>query len=194
MNLDLLSQIASGDEKAFSALYGQYKDKVFNTVLSYVQHHEEAQEVAQDVFVEVFRSAKDFKGQSSISTWVYRIAVNKSLDHLRYRVRKKRFAFLQSLFNSESGELQHDIPHFEHPGILLENKDKAQILFAAMDKLPDQQKTAYILIYIEELSGKEAAEVMNTSPKAVESLLQRAKAGLRKELEKFYPERRKQQK
>ena len=188
---NLISLIAKGDDKAFSTLYDTYKNRVFNTVLGYLQNREEAEEVAQDVFIEVFRSSSNFKGESSESTWIYRIAINKSLDHLRHKGRKKRFAFLQSLFNADTGALQHDVPHFEHPGILLENKDKAAILFKAIDTLSESQKTAYILSFVEDLSGKEVAEVMNLSPKAVESLLQRAKAGLRKELEKYYPERRK---
>ena len=187
----LISLLANGDEKAFATLYDLYKDKVFNTVLSYVQNREEAEEVTQDVFIEVYRSCTNFKGESSENTWIYRIAINKSLDHLRHRGRKKRFAFIRSIFNAESGDLQFDVPHFEHPGIILENKDKAAILFRVIDALPENQKTAYILSFIEDLPGKEVAEVMKLTPKAVESLLQRAKANLRKELEKYYPERRK---
>ncbi len=190
-NETLVNRIANGDAKAFETLYHMYKDKVFNTVLSYIQQQEESEEITQDIFVEIYRSSNNFKGESSERTWIYKIAVNKCLDHLRHRGRKKRFAFLLSIFNSESGALQIDVPHFEHPGIILENKDKAQILFKAIDKLPESQKTAYILSYIEDLPGKEVASIMKTSPKAIESLLQRAKVQLRKELGKYYPERRK---
>lgn len=156
-----------------------------------MQNREEAEEITQDVFVEVFRSAVDFKFQSSVSTWLYRIAVNKSLDAIRYRKRSKRFGFLTSIFHRESGEINIEKPDFDHPGVLLENQEKAAILFKCIDQLAESQRSAFVLSQVEQLPQKEIAAVINISEKAVESLLQRAKANLRNELEKFYPERRK---
>jgi RNA polymerase sigma-70 factor (ECF subfamily) len=190
-HLELIRLIANGDDTAFRSLYEQFRARVYNTSLSYLQNQADAEEIVQDVFVELYRAAPSFDGKSSVSTWIYRIAVNKSLDRLRYRSRKKRFARLTSLFSEEGGELVFDLPDFDHPGVLLENKEKAHVLFKAIHALGEQQKTAFILSHIEELSGKEIAEVMKLSPKAVESLLQRAKANLQKELEKYYPERMK---
>ncbi|MBY0433604.1 MAG: RNA polymerase sigma factor [Cyclobacteriaceae bacterium] len=187
---ELIVSIVAGNRSAFRELYDKYKSRVYNTAISYLQSVADAEEVTQDVFVEIFHSAAKFKGQSSVGTWVYRITVNKCLDYLRYRNRKKRMGFLASLFG-ESNELKVDAPHFEHPGVLLENKEKSTYLFQAIDKLPEQQKSAFILSQIEELPQKEVAEVMQLSQKAVESLIQRAKGNLRKELEKFYLERRK---
>jgi RNA polymerase sigma-70 factor (ECF subfamily) len=83
---------------------------------------------------------------------------------------------------------------FEHPGVLLENKENAASLYKAMECLPNSQKTAFILSYIEELPRQEVADIMETSLKAVESLLQRAKSNMRSELEKSYPNRRKSKK
>lgn len=101
---------------------------------------------------------------------------------LRYRKRKKRFALIVNLFKPDSAEVKHDNPHFEHPGVLLENKEKSALLFAALDTLPEQQKTAFVLSYVEELPQREVAEIMGLTVKAVESLIQRAKGKLRKEL------------
>ncbi len=190
-HLQLIQQIAEGNQKSFQQLYEQFSAKVFNTAISYLHNIEEAEEITQDVFVEIFHSAKKFKGDSSVSTWIYRVAINKSLDKLRYRKRKKRFAFIESIFKQDSSELKHDVPHFEHPGIALENRENSIILFQAIEELAEQQKTAFILSYVEELPQKEVAEVMNVSVKAVESLIQRAKTNLRRELENFYPNRRK---
>jgi RNA polymerase sigma-70 factor (ECF subfamily) len=117
--------------------------------------------------------------------------VNKSLDAIRYRKRGKRFGFLTSIFHRESGEINIEKPDFEHPGVLLENQEKATILFRCIDQLAESQRSAFVLSQVEQLPQKEIAAVMNLSEKAVESLLQRAKANLRSELEKFYPERRK---
>jgi len=194
IHFSLLERIAEKDQQAFKELFDHFRNKVFNTVISYLQHQEEAEEITHDVFIEVFHSARYFNRQSSVSTWIYRIAVNKSLDQLRHRNRKKRSGFLVSLFLPDSTEAIPELSTFEHPGVQLENKEKSKLLFSALRVLPERQKTAFILQHIEGLSGREVSEIMNLSPKAVESLTQRAKINLRMQLEKFYPERGKNRK
>ena len=181
-SFNLINSIASGDRKAFHELYELFCDKVYNTALSYSQNEQDAEEIAQDVFTNIFRNASKFKGDAAVSTWIYRITVNTSLNFIK---RKKRFAFLKV------GKPDIDKPDFEHPGVLLENKENAVVLFGAIDMLPDSQKTAFILSFVEELPRQEVADIMNISLKAVESLLQRAKKNLRVKLEKWYPHRRK---
>lgn len=124
-----------------------------------------------------------------MTTWIYRITVNKCLDFLRKKNRKKRFGFMMELFHTDSGEVSIDKAHFDHPGILMEKKENARLLFAAIDLLKENQKTAFVLFHIEELSQKEIAEIMELSPKAVESLIQRAKAVLREKLGNYYKNR-----
>jgi RNA polymerase sigma-70 factor (ECF subfamily) len=189
-DFEKIALIAAGDRALFKQLYEEYHKRAFNSALSILQHADEAEEIVQDVFLEVHRSASNFKGDSSISTWLYRITVNKSLDQLRYRKRKKRSAFLISLFTgSDSAPIQP--PDFNHPGVVLENKENAAILFKVIDRLPEQQKAAFVLSQIEELPQKEISEILGVSHKAVESLIQRAKVNLRKQLENSYPNRRK---
>ena len=159
---------------------------VYNTSLNIVQSVEDAEDVAQEVFVQVYESINQFKGDSKFSTWLYRIAVTKSLDHLRKKKRKKRFAFLQSLFGVNEEEVRHT-PDFNHPGVGLENKEKAAVLFQAIDKLPDNQKTAFTLHKLEGLSYQEVAEVMETTVSSVESLMHRAKGNLKKDTGRILP-------
>jgi len=185
-----MAQIARGSESALHLLYEAFKDRVFNTVLSHLQDKGEAEELTQDVFVEIYRSAARFEGKSSVSTWIYRIAVNKSLDRLRYHNRQKRFGLFTNLLKPGSNEPAVQAPNFDHPGVVLEQKENARILFQTIETLPEQQKTAFILSFIEELPRQEVAEVMQVSVKAVESLLQRAKANLRTRLDDFFPDRR----
>lgn len=161
---------------------------MYNTAIGFVHNVEDAKDITQEVFMEVHRSLERFNHQSSISTWIYRITVNKSLDFLRKKNRQKRFGFLTSIFGGEDS-LKHDKSHFEHPGALMENKEKSKYLFAAIETLPEGQKTAFILFHLEELSQKEIAAIMDTTPKAIESLIQRAKAGLRERLGKIYDKR-----
>lgn len=165
----------------------QYQERVYNTAISFVKDVSDAEELSQDVFFTVWNSISGFKGESSLSTWVYRITVSKSLDLIRSRQRKKRFAFLTSLTNLKNEIMYHPV-NWVHPGILHENKEKAGYLFGAIDRLPENQKVAFTLSKIEQLSQKEIAEVMQIKEGAVESLLQRAKQNLRKYLEGIYDE------
>lgn len=184
-----INKLKQGNEAEYKLLVETYQARVFNTVIGMVQSYEVAEDVAQEVFIEVFRSIEKFNEQSSLSTWIYRIAVNKSLDQLRHQKRQKRFAFISSLINDQGG--MREIPHFDHPGIAAEKKEDARFLFEAVESLPDNQKTAFVLSQVEGLPQKEIAEIMDVSVKAVESLIQRAKAALRLKLEKIYDKRRK---
>lgn len=180
--------MGQGSEQALAQLYGAYAEKVYNTLISYTKNEEDAQELTQDVFLTLFRSASQFRFDSSVSTWVYRIAVNKALDFLRKQNAAKRQGVFTSLF-TRSGEVLLEPPDFHHPGIKLEQKEQAALLFRVIDTLPDKQKTAFILTQMEGLPQQEVAQIMETSRKSVESLVQRAKANLKKSLEKYAPER-----
>ena len=183
---ELIFNLRQGEEPAFKELVNQFQDKVFNTALGLLQHHTEAEDIAQEVFIQVFRSINDFKGGSSLSTWIYRITVNRSLDLLRSRKRKKRFAFLTNLFDNDNIPL-HEARDFDHPGVLQERKEDAALLFKLVDQLPENQRTAFILNKIEELSYREIAAILNTTEQAVDSLLQRAKQNLRKKINNLPP-------
>ncbi len=178
----LIQAITSGDRKAFEQLYDLFSEKVYNTALSYAQNEQDAEEITQDVFINIHKHAAKFQGNSAVSTWIYRITVNTSLNLLKG---KKRFSFLGI------GASEKETPDFEHPGVLMENREDAKALYKVIDTLPDNQKTAFILSFIEELPRQEVADIMELNLKAVESLLQRAKTNLRNRLEKLYPHRRK---
>jgi RNA polymerase sigma-70 factor (ECF subfamily) len=158
--------------------------------LSIVQQAEDAEDVTQEVFVQVYQSIEGFKRESKFSTWLYRITLSKAMDHERKKKRKKRFAFVKSLFG-EGNEVVVNIPDFNHPGVSLDNKEKAGILFKAMQSLPDNQRIAFVLNKVEGLSYQEISDVMDTTVSAVESLLHRAKSNLRKDLKTFYDQLRK---
>ena len=184
-----LREIAKGSQDALKDLYDEYSTKVYNTIISYTKNTEDAQEVLQDVFLSVFETSSKFQFNSSVSTWIYRITINKSLDFLRKKNSVKRKGIFTSLFRNDTQELLHDPADFVHPGVKLENAEDAKLLFRVIDELSENQKTAFILTQIDGLSQLEAADIMEVSRKSVESLLQRAKANLRGALKKYYPER-----
>jgi RNA polymerase sigma-70 factor (ECF subfamily) len=182
---ELIEQLKFKDERAFKTIVDTWQDMVYNTVLGIVQNAEDAEDVSQEVFIQVYESIKNFKGESKFSTWIYRIAVTKSLDLLRRKKRKKRFAFIQSLFG-KNDELINDPPDFYHPGVAAENKENAAVLFKAIAALPENQQTAFVLSKIEGLSYLEVSEVMQMTEASVDSLLHRAKTNLRKTLGDHY--------
>lgn len=157
---------------------------VYNLALHYTQSVEDAQEITQDVFVASYQSLDAFQEKAKISTWLYRITVNKSLDFLKARNRKKRFAILTSLFFDNSNDLKHNPAEFNHPGIQMEHKEAVENLLKHINQLPGNQKTALILYKIEQKTLDEVAEIMKLSSKAVESLIQRAKTNLTKIIDK----------
>lgn len=182
---ELIHALCEGREEAYKKLFTLFSDRIYNTALSILQQQEDAEDITQEVFVEIYRSVKSFRKDAALSTWIYRVTVSKCTDHLKKTNAKKRFAFLSSLFG-EDNNLQHDKPHFEHPGVQLENKEHSKVLFLALQKLPQKQQIAYTLAKIEDLSYAEIADAMNTSLASVESLLFRANENLRRLLSEYY--------
>lgn len=177
---ELLAAISTGDGEALRTFYGRHADRVYNLALTYGQNSTDAEEVTQDVFTKIWRSADKFKGQSQVTTWLYRITVNTALTTLKKRQNRSVFGLLAEA---------PDPPDFQHPSALMEDAEGNKELFAAIYRLPDRQKTAFLLSYVEELPRAQVAEVMNQSLKAVESLLIRAKRGLRNSLLTSHPNR-----
>ena len=186
MNLpELIVQLQQGDDRAFKKLVDEWQDMVYNTVLGIVQNADDADDITQEVFIQVFQSVSSFKGGSKFSTWLYRVAVSKALDHEKQKKRKKRFGFMQGLFADDNESQAHAV-EFEHPGVALEKKERAGELFKALKHIPQNQRIAFTLHKLEGLSYQEVAEIMDTSLFAVESLMGRAKVNLKKELKRYY--------
>lgn len=163
---------------------------ILNTSLGILQSQDEAEDMVQEVMIEILNSISKFKKESSLKTWIYRLTLSKSLDVIRAKKRQKRgglFSFL-SFKNEESWMHQ---PDFRHPGVILENKELSVVLFKAIDQLVENQKIAFTLNKVEGLSYKEIAEIMETSVSSVESLIHRAKKRLQILLKTFYESERK---
>ncbi len=186
---EFINKIKSGDEDSFRTLVDDHQKIVLNTCFRFVQVKETAEDLTQEVFIEVMRSIGQFRGESKLSTWIYRISVTRSLDYLKMMKRKKRFAKLKSLFGDE-GQLVEDKPSAEkNPVEQIENRDRAEILAWALESLAENQKIAFTLSKYDEMSYKEIAEIMGTTISAVESLIHRAKGNLKKRLKSYYEKR-----
>ncbi|WP_282031800.1 RNA polymerase sigma factor [Winogradskyella eximia] len=172
---------------AYSKLVDDFQQKVFATCISFVPNKEDAEDIAQDVFVEVYNSIHKFKGDSKLSTWIYRITTNKCLEFIRKKSTKKRFAFLQSITGNAIPMDKTDyFTEMNHPGILLENKELNATLFMAINRLPESQSVIFTLHKVDGKSYQEVAEITNKSLSSVESVMFRAKKNLQKILENYY--------
>jgi RNA polymerase sigma factor (sigma-70 family) len=179
----LIQALQQRQPAAFQLLVDTYKDRIYNTILGVVQNATDAEDLVQDVFIKVYESIQQFKGESSIGTWMYRIAITKSIDFTRWKNRKKKAAVALSWFGGGAVNVDTD---FVHPGVLSENKEQATELFKAVKQLAENQRVAFVLQKVEGLNQKQIAELMKIKEGAVESLLSRAKSNLKKILHEYY--------
>ncbi|SHF52950.1 RNA polymerase, sigma subunit, ECF family [Mariniphaga anaerophila] len=180
---EIIDKLQQGNETAFRVLVENYRNMVVNTCFGLLHNTEDAEDVAQDVFIEVFRSVDKFRADSKISTWLYRIAVNRSLNFIRDNKKRKWFQPFDDVVKSKKEKLnQLPSAHAENPESELENSQRAQMLHDAIDSLPENQRVAFTLNKYEDMAYKDISEVMNLSVSSVESLIHRAKKNLQKKL------------
>lgn len=183
-----IQSLKSGDSLAYEKLVKLYQNKVYNTCYSFLKQSDIAEDQTQEVFILIFNSIAQFEEKSSLKTWIYRITVSRCLDYLRSQSRQKRKSTgLLSLFGlAQEIPANNDFTPYEH----LENKEYAKIIADTLDEMKDKYKTAFVLKYMEGMSQKEIAQIMECSEKAVEGILARAKIILKEKLITFFPEMR----
>ncbi len=178
----LVKRLQLQDEAAYKELVATYQQMVLNTCYGFLHNYEEAEDIAQEVFIQVFKAIGSFREEARLSTWLYRIAVNKSLNKIRSR--KSKFLLgLDILF--EQGQSNRPVAEAT-PFDVLANRERAAVLHAAIDKLPANQKTAFVLSKYQGLANKKIAGVMGLTLSSVEALLNRAKKNLQKQLVGYY--------
>ncbi|PIS26868.1 MAG: RNA polymerase sigma factor [bacterium (Candidatus Stahlbacteria) CG08_land_8_20_14_0_20_40_26] len=170
----MIKKVAEGDEVAFEQIVRKYEHRVLNTIYRYIGKSDEAEDIAQEVFIKVWHHAKSFKGKSKFSTWLYRIVVNQCLN---YRSKhKERLASLDEIME------QGKTPESLKVEIEFERQRKSKIMKRAIDDLSKRQRIALVLSKFEGKSYKEIAQIMGISLSAVESLIFRARGALKKKL------------
>ena len=160
-------------EKEFQTLVEQYSEPLYWHIRQIVGSHEDADDILQDAFVKIWRALPDFRGESSVSTWMWRIATNEAMTFLR---RKRVRAALQ--FSSISAEVERSIdgdPYF--------NGDEAERKLAkAIAKLPDKQRAVFCMRYYQELPYEQIAEITGTSVGALKASFHIAQEKIKEEL------------
>lgn len=197
---DLINMIKKGDSSAGELLVEEFQIKVYNICLSLLHNVQDAEDVTQDVFIEIIKGLPKYRAEAEPGTWIYRIAVNKSLNYLRDNKKRKWWKQIDDLLTLSSGRDgdkagslgDADTYSSKEPFLyeeVMERKEQSAVLKKAIDSLPESQRVAFTLHKIDDLPYKQIAEVMDISHSAVESLIHRARLGLRKKLSSYYKSR-----
>jgi RNA polymerase sigma-70 factor, ECF subfamily len=182
---DLMARVAEGDEDAFETLVLRHQTSVLNLAYRFIGDKNQAKDLAQEVFLRVWQSAKSYKPEAKYTTWIYRITANLCFNELKSSRRRKMFQFLRRDADHES-RTEEDFPdHSPSAEELLVARERNLQVTDALQSLPENQRLAIILKRYDDLSYEEISRVLGCSVPAVESLLVRAKGTLQKKLKNF---------
>jgi len=178
----LVDRIRSGDNTAFQELVEGYKKKIYYIAYDITGNHHDAEDVSQEVFIKVFRSLKTFRRDAKMSSWLYQIAVNASIDFLRKKSSKPTIL----MDNLERADIQESLPgsgiHAENPELSVEALMIQKHISEALQKVSPKERSVFVMRHYNDLKMKEIAEILNISQGTVKALFFRAIKKLRKEL------------
>lgn len=179
---ELVTGLVSNNQKAFVELVDKYQRMIYTTCYGITHHKENAEDLTQEIFIEIHKSIGHFRSDSSLSTWIYRIAINKSLNHVRSEKRKLLWKSLQNMFLENEESLERFPTDDKNPEEIMEGRENESFLHKAIDSLPENQRVVFILGKYDGLSYTEIASVIHKPVSAVEALMHRAKLNLQKKL------------
>jgi len=185
---ELITGLIAQEKTAIEHLVNNYQKSVIKTAFYFVASMEDAEDLSQEIMIEVLRNIGQFRENASFKTWLYRITVNRSLDHLRKQKRRSIFQAMGSYFTGRNGDREMLRGEPASPDTTGDDREKRKILDSAVNSLPENQRIAFVLSKYEELPYKEIAGIMNLSVSSVESLIHRAKMNLQKKLVSYFSE------
>jgi len=174
---ELYKSFADGDRLSFEELLNRHQEPVYRLAFRITGNSEEARDIAEEVFINLWENPASYRPVAKFSTWLYRVTSNRSITHIRFRKFRSFFSL-----SEESHEDQFPDQASDRPDHLAEKADESSRVNRALLKLPPRQRAAIHLRYFEDLSVAEVAEAMELSLKSAESLLFRGKQALRDSL------------
>ncbi|OWK47439.1 RNA polymerase sigma factor [Fimbriiglobus ruber] len=186
-DIRLMLMVRADDQAAFAELVGRYQNRLVAVMNHLVGHPDEAEDLAQEVFLRVYRNRHKYTPTAKFATWLFTIANNLALNALRDRKRKPVVP-LDTPDPNASGPWQanHLAAHRDHPPThQLQQQELADVIRQALDQLNDRQRMAVVLNKFEDMNYADIADVMGLTTKAVKSLLSRARARLREALQPY---------
>ena len=175
----LIELSQQGDRNAFDALIRKYEARAYQYAYRLTSNTDEASDIVADAFVRVYNALKNFRGQSSFGTWLYRILTNCYLDQ-RKKERSRRHESLEATMNLEGGEVQRQFEdEADGPDVLLERTAREEAVQGALSKMPEYQQAMLVMYHVEMLSYEEISDALDLPIGTVKSRLNRARLALR---------------
>lgn len=185
---ELVRMAQAGDNRAFDELIHRYKEKVYRLAYKILRHEEDAAETLQDAFLSAYRGLKNFKAESTFSTWLYRVATNAAL--MKYRKRRDRHVSIEQSQSPYDDAEPLALPDWSaEPLDELLDAETREVMEEGIARLPEDLRTVFVLRDVEELSNSEVAKVLDISVAAVKSRLHRARISLRDRLNRYFKDK-----
>jgi RNA polymerase sigma-70 factor (ECF subfamily) len=185
---ELVVAAQAGDSRGFDELVRRYQDKVYRLSFKILRHEDDAAEALQDAFLSAFRGIRNFKAESTFSTWLYRIATNAAL--MKYRKRRDGHVSLEQSQSGEGDSEAMQLPDWTtQPLKDLLDSETREVMQEGIERLPDELRTVFVLRDVQELSNAEVAEILELSVAAVKSRLHRARIILRDRLNRYFADK-----
>ena len=186
---ELMKRVGSGDKAAFKQLVQRNQRVVTGIIYRYTGNHHEVEDLAQDIFLKVYKAAPRYVPRAQFKTWLYKIVANHCFNYFRSQKRRSFITSYNESFPEEDNPPLHDAEaQKKQPEHILQQEEMRTALTAALSQLPDRQRMALILHRFEDLSYREIANVLECSLSAVESLLFRAMSSLKQKLNPNNPD------
>ncbi len=161
----------------FSLLVDRYKDNIFKLIYGFTNDYGEAEDISQEVFVTLYKKLHTYQGESKLSTWLYRIATNKSIDWHRKKKRRAIFSLFDN--NNQVSNIESNIPPPQEMYILSEEQREIQ---SAVTRLDEKYRLVIIMYYYQSMTYQDIAEILHISTRTVETRLYRAKKILKRHI------------
>lgn len=185
----LMQKAGSGNRAAFKELVKKHQGTVTGIIYRYTGNHNEVEDLAQDIFLKIYKAANSYVPRAQFKTWLYKVVANHCLNFFRSQKRKSSItSFDHSLSGDYNPHLQRTDAQKEQPEIILQQQELQIALKRALSELPERQRMAIILHRFEGLSYKEVAATLGSSLSAVESLIFRAMNNLKEKLSPYKSE------
>ena len=180
-NSDLIQKAIAGDETAYRTLLENYRGAIFNLLYKMVRNREETEDLVQEAFMKAFKALPSFNEEYAFSTWLYKIAINNCIDHMRKK-RLKTYSINKPV-QSKDGELDREFPDTSmSPDKDLLSEERTNLIEEAIEELPENYKIAIVLRHSEERSYEEIAQLLNIPLGTVKARIFRAREMLKKKL------------
>ena len=185
---ELVRFAQGGENRAFDELVRRYQDKVYRLCYKILRHEDDAAEALQDAFLSAYRGLKNFKAESTFSTWLYRVATNASL--MKYRKRRDKHVSLDQSQSQEDEAEPLQLPDWSaQPPEELLTAEMREVMAESIERLPEELRKVFVLRDIRELSNDEVSKELNLSVAAVKSRLHRARIALRERLNRYFADK-----